>query len=117
MITADSRALEDREFLETSVANNNAGLKFLTRSLRDLGMETAPSSRNFVILVFPGPEHAEQTFQALLRQGVIVRQLRATGLAQCLRVSVGTPEDNKIFVHSLQQILLNQKVEQYGATY
>jgi len=69
------------------------------------------------MLVFPSPEHAEQIFHALLRRGVIVRPLRATGLPQCLGVSVGTPEENRVFIHSLEQILLNQEVEHYAATY
>jgi histidinol-phosphate aminotransferase len=109
-------ALEDREFVAASVANNDAGLKFLNSSFRELGIEIAPASGNFVLLVFPGPEHAERIFQALLRRGVIVRQLRGSGLPQCLRASVGTPEENSIFVQSLEEILSNHEVDEYAAT-
>ena len=69
------------------------------------------------MLDFPSPERAEQAFQALLRQGVIVRQLRATGLPKCLHASLGTPEDNEILVDSLRRISSNQEVGQYAASH
>jgi histidinol-phosphate aminotransferase len=47
---------------------------------------------------------AEQVFQSLLQRGVIVRPLVATGLPACLRVSVGTPEENECFIRALQEV-------------
>jgi histidinol-phosphate aminotransferase len=39
----------------------------------------------------------------LLRQGVIVRPLKAFGLPQCIRISTGTDEDNQRCIAALQR--------------
>jgi histidinol-phosphate aminotransferase len=95
-------ALEDREFMLRTVANNSRGLVFLTRSLRNLGFQVVPSAANFIMLVFANPPQAKHVFEALLSRGVIVRPLAPFGLPQCLRVSVGTPEENEIFVKEME---------------
>jgi histidinol-phosphate aminotransferase len=47
---------------------------------------------------------AERTFEALRRQGVLVRNLHP-GLKGCLRVTVGTPEENRILLSALHEAL------------
>jgi histidinol-phosphate aminotransferase len=95
-------ALEDREFMLRTVANNSRGLVFLTRSLRNLGFQVVPSAANFIMLVFADPLQAKHVFEVLLSRGVIVRPLAPFGLPQCLRVSVGTPEENEIFINEME---------------
>jgi histidinol-phosphate aminotransferase len=98
-------ALEDREFMIRSVANNAKGLVYLTRHLRELGFLVVPSAGNFVMVVLKDEDHAKNTFQNLLERGVIVRPLATTGLANCLRISVGTPEENDYFLQTLKLVL------------
>jgi histidinol-phosphate aminotransferase len=43
-------------------------------------------------------------FQNLLERGVIIRPLATTGLPNCLRISVGTPEENEYFVQTLMLV-------------
>ncbi|HMF77047.1 MAG TPA: histidinol-phosphate transaminase [Bryobacteraceae bacterium] len=102
-------ALEDREFMLRTVANNSKGLVFLSTSLRDLGFQVVPSAANFVMLVFAGPEQAKHVFENLLRRGVIVRPLASCGLPECLRVSVGTPEENQLFVTEMESMYASAK--------
>lgn len=111
-------ALEDTSFLRASIENNTAGLSFVTRGLRDLGLTVVPSAANFSMLVFSNAEEADQVFNGLLRKGVIVRPLAATGLPHCLRVSVGTPEENKMFVGAMQAVMSEYEVgiENYATT-
>jgi histidinol-phosphate aminotransferase len=109
-------ALEDGEFLDASIATNQAGLRFLTKTLRELGVEVVPSAGNFLMLVFRTEVEASRVFQALLQRGVIVRPLAATGLPSCLRVSIGTPEENNIFVTTLQSVMSKLEVEEYVTT-
>jgi histidinol-phosphate aminotransferase len=93
-------ALADHEFLHRSLDLNARGLRFLTEELRNLGMTVVPSQANFLMTVLPTEEHASRTFEELLAQGVVVRPLKAFGLANCLRVSTGTDEDNRLCVEA-----------------
>jgi histidinol-phosphate aminotransferase len=47
---------------------------------------------------------AAKTYEALRRQGVLVRNLHP-GIAQCLRVTVGTPDENRILLNALKLAL------------
>jgi histidinol-phosphate aminotransferase len=64
-----------------------------------LPVEAAPTRGNFV-LVDLGRE-AKSVFEALMRRGVIVRPMAGYGLPTCLRVSVGTEEENAMFLDAL----------------
>jgi histidinol-phosphate aminotransferase len=109
-------ALEDYEFVAASVANNAVGLHFLTAALRELEIEVVPSAGNFLMLVFPTADQAQQIFQGLLERGVIIRPLASTGLPNCLRVSVGTPDENRIFIDTLQGVMSELEVDKYATT-
>ena len=98
-------ALEDREFMIRSVANNAKGLLYLTRGLRDLGFDVVVSAANFVMIVLENENRAKNIFQMLLERGVIIRPLATTGLPHCLRISVGTPEENEFFLQTLNLVL------------
>ncbi len=110
-------ALEDREFLEKSVENNARGLAFLTHSLENLGFTVAPSIANFVMAVFENEDLAQQVFERLLHCGVIVRPLKATGLANCLRISVGTKDQNELCVEALKRVSAELEIDQYATTH
>ena len=107
-------ALEDREFLLRSVANNAAGLAYVSKSLRELNLAFVASAANFIMLIFPDSLQASQIFHGLLACGVIVRPLAATGLPNCLRASVGTPEENQYLVASLQQVCEEMELNKYA---
>jgi histidinol-phosphate aminotransferase len=97
-------ALGDAEFLHRSLELNARGLRFLTEGLQDLGAAVVPSQANFVMVVLPGDEEAGRTFEELLAQGVVVRPLTAFGLPNCLRVSTGTDEDNRLCVEAWRRV-------------
>ena len=97
-------ALEDREFMLRSIANNVKGLAYFNSALRDLGFKIPNSAANFVMIPFEDDQQAGQVFHSLLARGVIVRPLASTGLPTCLRVSVGTPEENEFFISALQEV-------------
>ena len=60
-----------------------------------------PSHANFV-LVRVG--NGDAVFQALLRQGIIVRAMRSYKLPAWIRVSVGTMEQNRRFIEALRAL-------------
>jgi histidinol-phosphate aminotransferase len=96
-------ALADREFLHRSLELNARTLRYLTEGLTDAGFTVVPSEANFVMVVLPSGQDANRTFEELLAQGVIVRPLKAFGLAQCLRVSTGTDEDTALCVEAFRR--------------
>ena len=92
-------ALDDRGFIERVIGSNFRGLDYLSRELRGLGIQVWPSEANFV-LARTGAGVAER----LLQDGVIVRPLAGFGLPDCVRISVGLPEENERLVKALRRI-------------
>lgn len=98
-------ALSDADFLERSLASNSNGLRTLLPALRECGLTVVPSDANFVMVVLQSEREANQIYQELLRRGIIIRPLGPFGLPHCVRITVGTPDQNQRLVDSLHQIL------------
>jgi len=96
-------ALGDQEHLRASVRFSAEGREQLYEAFSALGLPFVRSWTNFV-LVDIGVD-AEQAFQELLLRGVIVRPQGSCGLPTHLRVTVGTPEENRTFVSALGAVL------------
>jgi histidinol-phosphate aminotransferase len=97
-------ALADKEFLHRSLELNARGLRDLSQGLADLGLAVVPSDANFVMAVLPTAQDAARIFEDLLRQGVVVRPLKAFGLPKCLRISTGTDDDNAFCVDAFRRV-------------
>lgn len=98
-------ALKDDAFLERTVANNTSGLRYFYEQLGLLNLKYLPSFGNFVMLDLGTEERVQTLFQALMRKGVFVRPLPAFGLSHCLRITVGTPEENEWCIEKLREVL------------
>src|SRR5580698_5589146 len=96
-------ALEDKEFLHRSLEVNARGLKYLTEGLEDLGLPVVPSEANFLMTVLPSESDAMRIFEELLAQGIVVRPLKAFGLPNCLRISTGLDDDNRLCIEALRK--------------
>ena len=67
-------------------------------------IETFPSEANFILMRTRHPARA--VFEALYREGVLVRDVSGYPmLDRCLRVTVGTPEENDCFMATLTGVL------------
>ena len=94
--------LEHLEVLEAQAAEIRAERAKLHGALSAMqGLTVFPSAANFFLLRVPD---AARSYQALARQGVLVRNLHP-GLANCLRVTVGTPDENRILLNALKEAL------------
>ncbi len=98
-------ALDDESFLKRSLEVNTTGLAFMKRALQELDVEVVPSEANFVMIVRESEDDVNHIFQKLLHAGVIVRPLKAFGLPQCIRVSIGTQEENELFIKEFSNVL------------
>jgi len=96
--TAALAALEDTQYVEDSRVLNREGRRQLEAGLQALRLRYLPSRGNFVL--FEAGD-AMAVYQALLRQGVIVRPVANYGLPAWLRVTVGTAQENERFLASL----------------
>jgi histidinol-phosphate aminotransferase len=90
--TAALAALDDTEHVRKTRANNFAGLEFFERAFRDLKLGFVPSHANF-ILVRVG--EGQRVFEAMQKQGVIVRPMGGYQLPEWIRISIGTPKENE----------------------
>jgi len=98
-------ALNDDEHVRKTRENNARGLDFFQRAFRDMKLEYVPSSANF-ILVRVG--EGQKVFEAMQRQGVIVRPMGGYLLPEWIRISVGTSKENERGLGALK-FALDQK--------
>ncbi|WER46770.1 histidinol-phosphate transaminase [Cupriavidus sp. WKF15] len=96
-------ALGDTAFLQRSAELNRAGKAQLIDAFSRLGLESVPSSGNFVLVrVGDDDDAGARVNLALLRQGVIVRPVGNYGLPRWLRVTIGLPDENAAFIAALE---------------
>jgi len=98
---AATAALDDTDFLRRSIKTNREGKIYLYKEFNNLGLKYIPTQANF-ILVNVGD--GKKVFDELLKEGVIVRYL-GPGLAEYVRVSIGTESENNFFIEKLKKIL------------
>jgi histidinol-phosphate aminotransferase len=99
---AASFALEHLDALEAQAALIRAERAKLGPALAAFkGVTVFPSEANFFLLRVPD---ADRSYEALRRQGVLVRNLHP-GLTNCLRITVGTPDENRILLNALKEAL------------
>jgi histidinol-phosphate aminotransferase len=95
-------ALDDTGHAQKTRRINSRGLKFYERAFRKLGLEFIPSSANF-ILVRVG--EGQRVFSEMQRLGVIVRPMGGYQLPEWVRISIGTPKENKRCLEALKTAL------------
>jgi histidinol-phosphate aminotransferase len=99
-------ALNDKQFLEQGARNNAAGYQQFVEAFDEMGLEYVPSYGNFVLVRVGDDDQAGARVNlALLKQGVIVRPVGSYGLPQWLRISIGLPRENAIFIAALKKAL------------
>ena len=98
-------ALEHVEVFDAQTAAIRAAREQLMGELQRIdGVRTYPSRANFILFRVPSGR-ATPIFEGLKRDGILIKNLHRTAspLAECLRVTIGTPEENTRFVTSLRQ--------------
>jgi histidinol-phosphate aminotransferase len=95
-------AIEDSAHAEATRRNNSRGLKLLAREFRQLGLEFIPSSANF-ILVRVG--EGQRVFTLMQQMGIIVRPMASYDLPEWIRITVGTPKQNRRCLDALRTVL------------
>ena len=95
--------LERLDVLEQQAAKIRADRAGLGQALAALpGVIVYPSEANFFLVRVPD---ADRSYEALRRQGVLVRNLNGPRLKNCLRITVGTPDENRILLTAMREAL------------
>jgi histidinol-phosphate aminotransferase len=100
-------SLDDDAHITECLRMIEAGRAYLAQEFTGMGLKYAPSRANF-ILVDVG-RSASDVFHWLLKEGVIVRPMTSFGMESALRVTIGTPEENRRFVKALKKVLAGAK--------
>jgi len=95
--------LEDRDFLENTVQLVYDELDFMYAALDELRIDYLKSQANFFLIQVG--KNADEVFEDLLKQGVIVRSMTSYGYADCIRVNVGLHHENVRFLEALAEVL------------
>ncbi len=98
-------ALADTAHLHASLENNDTVLPWFSKQVEALGLRPLPSVCNFVLVQFADAEPgrtAEDARLYLKQKGILVRQMHAYGLGDCLRVTIGTLDEMRATVAHLQ---------------
>lgn len=101
-------ALKDQAHVRLSLERNAEGVAYLIPRLREMGFRVVPPSANFIYL--ETSEDPSQLARRVQNEGCIIRSLVPWGIPNGLRISVGTPEQNRIAIEILGRVLREQPV-------
>ncbi|MDQ2899130.1 MAG: histidinol-phosphate transaminase [Acidobacteriota bacterium] len=104
-------ALADKAFLHRSLETNARGMRLLGAALAEMGVVVVPSDANFLMTVWSSEAEAGRIVRELLTQGIIVRPLEAWGLPKCVRISIGTEEQNRECIAALEKAMLKERLK------
>lgn len=101
-------AVGDTDFVERSRAHNRQWREWLAgevAALGNAGLRAVPSETNFLLVLFEGPVSAETAYKGLMDAGYITRWLPGQGLANGLRITIGTEEQMRGLAEALRGIV------------
>ena len=104
-------ALGDTAFVKKAKLSNREGLQFWENELSRLRIPYWQSQGNFLLADFGKGtgKSGMEVYQACLSRGVIFRPVANYQMPDCLRITMGTPAENKWSVGVLEQVLENRK--------
>jgi histidinol-phosphate aminotransferase len=95
--------LGDKEQVRRAVQLVDDGLRQVQAALPALGVKVFPTAGNFVLADVGAS--GQLVYERLLRHGVIVRPVAGYGLPRCVRITIGTGEQNERMIRSLRAAL------------
>ncbi|MBI5196350.1 MAG: histidinol-phosphate transaminase [Nitrospirae bacterium] len=100
--TIASDALKDKALIKSYIRTIVKEREKLFNKLSEIkGISPCPSEANFILFKTENPA---KIYKGLLKKGVLVRNLNGV-VKGCLRVTVGTPEENRVFLRALKNTI------------
>ena len=106
-IAAGVASIADTAHIDKARTHNEKWLPWVTGELEKLGIKVPPSVANFLLLHFPETpgKTAAEADALLTSRGLILRAVRAYKLPNCLRMTVGSEEANRLVVKTLAEFM------------
>ena len=100
-------AISDREYAEDTWRRVREARRALQHGLSQAGIRSWPSESNFVLARIPDGARmdAAALYARLKERGILVRYFTFPRLTDCLRISVGTPEQNQRLIDAIGEAL------------
>ena len=98
-------ALKDMVFYNETLRVVKEERLRLAEEMRTLNFTVFPSQANFIMVKPPHGQKTDAFFERLLEKGFIIRPLKSYGLDEYLRITIGAPEENKLFIKACKEIL------------
>jgi histidinol-phosphate aminotransferase len=99
-------SLADTDYIAGVVREVEAGRRDYARIASGLGLEALPSATNFVAIDCGSTERAKAVLAALLeKERVFIRMAGVAPLNRCIRVTVGTAEERRLFGEAMERVL------------
>ncbi len=96
-------ALDDHEHIERAVRGNFDGVAFISEELARLGYSIQATWGNFIYCELK--ENAAAFAQSMKQEGILIRPLGSWGAPSAIRVTIGTPEENSLFVRAFRTVI------------
>lgn len=106
-LAAAEAVIQDSQFIAQVAENNRQEMQRYEQFFQQYQLDYIPSKGNFITVNLN--QAALPIYEALLREGVIVRPIAGYGMPNHLRVSIGLPEENQRFFDALVKVLQLQK--------
>jgi histidinol-phosphate aminotransferase len=101
-LAAAEAALGDEAHLRAGIAGNREQRALLASALRERGWPVTPSATNFLLVEFG--ERTAAIEKVLIARGVVARPMGGYGLPECLRITVGSADENARLLTALDAI-------------
>jgi len=102
-LAACEAVLDDAAHLQWSLECNAVERAWLSQALQQRGLRVFPSQTNFVLVEFGANTALFEA--ALIAQGVVLRPMAGYGLSDCLRITIGTHDENQRLLAALDTVL------------
>ena len=96
-------AMRDEAHIQKTLRNNVEGAKYLTAKLAEMGFKVRPTWANFVYVDVG--EDCIAIAKRLQSEGVIIRPLAGWGAKTAIRVTIGKPEENELFIFAMKKVV------------
>lgn len=106
--TAAIAALGDQDYVGFCRQKNREGLEQFYQFCEEKGLSYYPSQANFILIDFN--RDGNEVFQYLLERGFIVRSGKALGFPTCVRVTVGSKEQNEGVIGVMNELLAQNTI-------
>src|SRR5262249_55879251 len=99
---AAMKALFDTDHQEASRVHNTLWRDRLMQGLSQLSFRVEPSGGNFLTVIFPNAQAADDVHRFLLERGMLTRPLEDYSMPECIRITIGREEDNLRLIGAFQ---------------